>query len=79
MTDDKEKKSPKMPSFLMNAHDLTELWGYASVKVLYSAIERGTFPIPTFKHGRHVVADVEVVKAYFKKHREDGLKAVASG
>lgn len=68
---------PRLPSLLMSAEELTELWGYKNQNVLYNAIKRGSFPIPTYKHGRHVVADVEVVKAYFKKKRDDGLAAVA--
>jgi len=74
-----EKKKVKLPSFLMSAEELAELWGYANVTVLYNAISRGSFPIPTFKHGRLTVASVDVVKAYFKKHRDAGLKVVANG
>jgi len=67
---------PKLPSFLMDAADLAELWGYNNVDVLYNAIARGSFPIPTFHHGKYLVADVEVVKAYFKSKRDQGLRGV---
>lgn len=70
-----EELKKRLPSFMMNAYELTELWGYKSVRVLYDAIHKGRFPIPTYKHGKYVVADQEVVREYFAKKRREGMEA----
>ena len=74
-----EDLKKRLPSFMMNAYELTELWGYANVRVLYDAISKGRFPIPTYKHGKFVVADTEVVKAYFSERRKTGVEKVSVG
>lgn len=41
-------------------------------------IALGTFPVPTYKLGRRLVADREVVDAYFARRREEGFAALGS-
>ena len=75
-TEETKKARPPIPSFLMSADELAETWGYKNTKVLYNAIANGRFPIPTFRHGKYLVADVEVVKLYWKKKRQAGVEQV---
>lgn len=48
--------------------------GYKSLKAAQNAISAGNFPVPTYLLAGKRVVDVEVVKAFFASHREDGLK-----
>jgi hypothetical protein len=53
--------------------ELAALFSYSDEDSARRALKRGTLPIPTYKlHGR-IVADVEVVKAYFARKRAEGL------
>lgn len=58
------------------AEKLREVFGYPSMDALRKAIRRGTFPLPTYKIGHHIVADREAVKEFFRIRREEALKAV---
>ena len=60
----------------VSADDLVHLFGYTSKASLYSAISRGTFPIPTYKMGKRRVAEREVVNTFFARHRDQGLAAM---
>ena len=60
----------------ISSDDLVELFGYANKASLYSAISRGTFPIPTYKIGKRRVADRELVDGFFARHREQGQAAL---
>lgn len=41
-------------------------------------VHAGTFPVPTFKVGKHWVVDKAVHAEYFAQHREAGLLALKS-
>ena len=58
--------------------DLTILFNYKNVESTQRAISRGTFPVPTYRVGKRRVADREVVRAYFRKMRDEGLKEVSN-
>lgn len=56
--------------------ELTVLFNYKNVESTQRAISRGTFPVATYRIGKRRVADREVVRAYFRKMRDDGLAQV---
>jgi hypothetical protein len=58
--------------------DLTILFCYKNVESTQRAMSRGTFPVPTYRVGRRRVADREVVRAYFRNMRDEGLKEVSN-
>jgi len=58
--------------------DLTILFNYKNVESTQRAMSRGTFPVPTYRVGKRRVADREVVRAYFRKMRDEGLKEVSN-
>lgn len=49
--------------------ELIELFQYKTVGAARVAIHKGTFPVPTYRLGRRVVADAVVVKQYFAEKR----------
>ena len=58
--------------------ELADLFGYANAQSVHSAISRGSFPCPTYRiGGGRRVADREVVRAYFRHHRERGIKQLS--
>ena len=67
----------EMTNPYFTTEELAELFGYASAQSVHSAISRGTFPCPTYRAGKRRVADCEVVTAYFRHHREQGIKELS--
>lgn len=65
----------KKYGFLLTTKDLCELLHFASTKALLNTISAGAFPIPTFKRGRHRVADVRDVARYLDELREEARVA----
>ena len=63
-----------MTDLYFTTEELANLFGYASMQSVHSAISKGTFPIPTYKLGKRRVGDREVVTAYFRYHREQGMQ-----
>lgn len=57
----------------LEAEELQVLFGYASLNSMYHSIARGNFPVSTYKVGRRIVADKEVVREFFATRREEGL------
>jgi len=49
-----------------------------SFETAKNKIALGTFPIKTYKVGRKIVADRQVVDSYFAAQREKGLAALKS-
>ena len=60
----------ELPYFTLD--EIFELFGYSSKRSAYVAIDRGCFPVPTYKVGRRIVADREVVRTFFARERERG-------
>lgn len=57
--------------------DLKEVWdwfGYESYELTLRAINRGAFPIHTYKLGNKTVIDKEAFDAFFLMKREDALE-----
>jgi len=67
------------PVYWLDVDDLLTIFSnYNSRDALYKAVQRGTFPCPTFRLGTKIYADREVVKAYFKRLRDEGLRELES-
>lgn len=49
-------------------------FGYKSLKAAKNAVAFGCFPVETYLLAGRRVVDVEVMQAFFQKHRETGLK-----
>jgi len=62
----------ELPYFKLD--EIWEVFGYSSKSSAAAAIHHGDFPVPTYRMGRFRVADREVVRAYFRKHRSEGAK-----
>lgn len=62
----------------VSTEDLTILFGYKNTESTLRAISRKTFPVPTYRVGGRRVADREVVRAYFRRMRDEGLKEVSN-
>lgn len=60
----------------LTSDDLQLLFGYRTLKCLQQAVRNGNFPVPTYKIGRYIVADKEVVRAFFADQREKGLEKI---
>ena len=58
--------------------DLTLIFGYANERETRRAIRRGTLDLPTYKLLGRIVADKEVVQAFFAKKRAEGLAELSS-
>ena len=58
----------------MTLSELTLIFGYACDRETRRAIRRGTLAVPTYKLRGRIVADTEVVKAFFSKKRAEGLQ-----
>ena len=54
--------------------ELIDVFGIASRSSAYNLISRQTFPVPTYKIGKHRVADKAVVEAFFDEKRAEGLR-----
>ena len=68
-----------MTDLYFTTEELAGLFGYANVQSVHCAISKGTFPVPTYKVGKRRVADREVVTAFFKYHREQGMQQLQVG
>lgn len=60
----------------LTSEDLQLLFGYRTLKCLQQAVRKGNFPVPTYKIGRFIVADKEVVREFFANQREQGLQGL---
>jgi len=60
----------EIPYFTLD--EIYELFGYTNRRSCYNAIRAGVFPVRTFKIGRTIVADREVVREFFRSEREKG-------
>jgi len=60
----------------LTTEDLQLLFGYKEMHCLYNAVRNGTFPVPTYRIGRWIVADREVVRAFFADQRQRGLAEI---
>ena len=60
----------------LTTDDLQLLFGYKSRNCLYNAVRNGTFPVETYKIGRWIVADREVVRTFFADQRQRGLEKI---
>ena len=58
----------------MTLEELTLIFGYANARETRRAIRRGTLAVPTYKLRGQIVADNEVVSAFFSKKRAEGLQ-----
>lgn len=56
--------------------EFSKLLGFAP-RTAVNKIANETFPVKTYKLGKRRVADKAVVAAWFDKHRNDGLAALA--
>ncbi len=61
----------EMPYFALE--EVYQLFGYTNLSSCHNAIRGRRFPIQTYKIGRTIVVDREVVRAYFRKRRDEGL------
>lgn len=59
----------------MQIEEFAPLFGY-KVNSAKNVIGEGRFPVMTYKLGRRIVADRDVVDAYFKARRQQGLAAL---
>lgn len=57
--------------------ELAELMGM-NPRSVSNSIYRDQFPIPTYKLGKHRVADKEVVDAFFKRQRDIGMELIST-
>ena len=65
-----------MSDRILELDELTALFGYSSERAVKTAIQRDTFPVPTYRIGGprgRIVADTTVVNAYFDAKRDEGL------
>ncbi len=62
--------SNELPYFYLD--EIFELFGYKTKRSAYVAIDRGCFPVPTYKMARRIVADREVVREFFRRERKRG-------
>ncbi len=61
------KKNP----YVLSMEDLCDIFTVTR-RQIYRQIAAETFPVPTYKIGKYWVADVEVVRTYFKQKRREG-------
>tara|TARA_R100001443_G_scaffold108702_2_gene119502 strand:- start:6035 stop:6235 length:201 start_codon:yes stop_codon:yes gene_type:complete len=61
----------------LTANEIAELFGI-SKGALMNSISREKFPLPTYRLGRHRVADKQVVEAFFKARRLEGLQTIST-
>lgn len=61
----------------LTSDDLMLLFGYKNLQTLYNAVSKGTFPIPTYKIGKYLVADREVAREFFASQRQEALDKLA--
>lgn len=64
--------STSLPYFTLR--EMTALFRYKNVRSARKDIALGVFPVPVYQLAHKYVADVEVVQAYFAKHRQAGIK-----
>jgi len=57
--------------------EIAELFGI-SKGALMNSISREKFPLPTYRLGRHRVADKQVVEAFFQARRVEGLQNIST-
>ena len=67
MTNDK-------PPYWLDVEDLLKVFRNYSYDSMYKAIQRGTFPVRTFKLGKRLYADKEAVRQYFLRVRAEALR-----
>jgi hypothetical protein len=60
----------------LTSEDLMLLFGYKTMRCFYNAVRNGKFPVPTYKIGRWIVADKEVVRQFFADQRQRGLAEI---
>lgn len=61
----------------MTLTELTLIFGYKDDNQTKKALNRGTLDIPTYKIRGRIVADTEVVQAWFEKKRSEGMAKLA--
>lgn len=61
----------------LDMKELAQLMGI-NPKSLQNSIYREQFPIPTYKLGKHRVADKKVVDAFFKTQRDIGMEKIST-
>lgn len=62
------------PPYWLDFEDLLKVFSNYSRDALYKAIERGTFPVKTFRLGKRLYADKSAVRAYFRKMRDEAMQ-----
>lgn len=61
----------------LNTDDLfTVFRNYPTKAAMYKAIQRGTFPVKTFRIGNKIYADKAAVVEYFRRQRQDALSSL---
>ena len=61
----------------LTTHELAELFKISKGGLL-NAISREEFPLPTYRLGKQRVADRQVVEAFFKARRLEGLQKITT-
>jgi hypothetical protein len=61
----------------LTTHELAELFNISKGGLL-NAISREEFPLPTYRLGKQRVADRQVVEAFFKARRLEGLQKITT-
>lgn len=54
--------------------EIHQQFGYKTVKAAQNAVASGRFPVETYILAGKRVVDLEVMNAFFQRHRESGLK-----
>ncbi len=53
--------------------ELTALFGYKNLRAARYAIRKGKFPVATYELAGRLVANVDVVNAYFRSKTEEAI------
>lgn len=65
------------PHYWLDIDELLLIFSNYNKESLYKAIQRGSFPVRTFKLGGRIYADKEAVRLYFKRLRDEALADLA--
>ena len=61
----------------LNSDELfTVFRNYPTKDAMYKAIQRGSFPVKTFRIGNKIYADKVAVVEYFRRQRESAMQAL---
>lgn len=74
----KKGKTEDVESLFLTAEELRLIFRYPTIWAFYKSVERGSFPIPTYKIRGRIVADTAAVQRFFAEQRARGIEGVTN-